>query len=533
MAEVMPSQLMNSVLGKFYDILTNGDDTVPPSEDNFFSWATPGIPVDATEFDFLTQGLTGVVKKEAIAELAAPVPVPAGGGEAPAPSGGVELTPALLEQLRATDTAQLYQEAENFARLVDFVPDVASATNDGMARLAVMNNEGGLSDIYQYTLRMSQVAQTELPQETKDKIEKFRQLLTTSVKKKNLIDDSETEVLEPSTLTKSYNEKLAAYEDAALQYNSRRIDALTASDSAAVHFWGMNANILRNRVKAAMADWVSAGYKNDYEAIAAFIDQVMQRDMALLKQQYRDDLEKARLTGLASGSDFFYTSLAPGNFAKSGGWTKFTFSSSSFDSQVNTSYSTKQWKAEAHGGFMGIFGGGGGGGASESKNEYNSTFKSDRFNLSFEIAQLPIIRDWLKLAYLLSRSWRFDQNNPEAKGEVISDGAKPPKGKMPAIPTSIIFVRNLVLDFGEATGFTDFVAQNSSSSAEVGGSASWGPFSLGGSYSRSSASGSTNRHQGFETSSQGISVNGMQIAGFKCHVLPKSPDPLSTIEKWI
>ena len=531
MAEVLPSELMNSVMGKLYDVLTNGDETVPQSEDNFFSWATPGIPVEATEFDFLTQGLTGVVKKEAIAEIAVPVGA-GGGGEAPAPAP-VELTPALLEQLRATDTAQLYQEAENFARLVDFVPDVASTTNDGFARLAVMNNEGSLSDIYKYALRMSQVAQSELPQETKDKIEKFRNLLSVTVKKKNLIDDTETEVTEPSPLTKAYNEKLAAYEDAALLYNSRRIDALTASDSSAVHYWSMNANILRNKVKAAMADWVSAGYKNDYEAIAAFIDQVMQRDMALLKQEYRDDLEKARLTGLASGSDFFYSSLVPGNFARAGGWTEFKFTNSSFDSQTNTSHSTKQWKAKASASFMGIWGGSGGGSSSSSRNEYHNKFKSDRFALSFEIAQVPIVRPWFKEAFLLSRSWRFDQNNAEAKGEIISDGGKPPKGKMPAYPTAVIFIRNLKLDFGEASGFNDFVAQNTSSSAGAGAKVGWGPFSLGGSYSRSSASGSTERTQHFEASSQGMAVDGMQIAGYKCHVFPKSPDPISTIEKWI
>ena len=528
MAEVIPSQLMNSVMGKLYDILTNGDDTVPSSEDNFFSWATPGIPVDATEFDFLTQGLTGVVKKEAVGELVA---AGAGGGTEAAPPP--PLSPAELERFRAQDTAQLYQEAENFARLVDFVPDVASTTNDGFARLAVMSNEGSLSDIYKYALRMSQVAQSELPQETKDKIEKFRALLTTTVKKKSLIDDTETEVSEPSPLVKAYNEKLAAFQDAALEYNSRRIDALTAADSAAIHFFSMNASILRNKVKAAMADWVNSGYKNDYEQIAAFIDQVMQRDMALLKQEYRDDLEKARLTSPASGSDFFYTSLVPGNFAKASGWTRFNFSNTSYDSQTNTSYATKQWKAEAKASFFGIFGGGGGASSSESKSEYHGTFKSDHFSLVFEVAQVPIVRPWFKEAFLLSRSWRFDQNNPEAKGEVISDGATPPKGKMPAYPTSIIFVRNLHLDFGEASGFNDFVAQNTSSSAGGGGSVSWGPFSLGGSYNRSSASGSTERKQHFEASAQGIHVDGMQIAGFKCHVMPKSPDPLPAIEKWI
>ena len=55
MADVMPSQLANAVLSKFYDVLISGDESVPPSEDNFFSWCTPGIPVEANDFDFLTQ----------------------------------------------------------------------------------------------------------------------------------------------------------------------------------------------------------------------------------------------------------------------------------------------------------------------------------------------------------------------------------------------------------------------------------------------------------------------------------------------
>ena len=184
-----------------------------------------------------------------------------------------------------------------------------STTNDQFARLNVLNSEGSLSDVYRYTLRMSQVMQTELPEETKKKIADLRALLTTTVTKKNLIDGSETQVDEPSELSKAYFEKMAAYESAALEYNARRINALSASTPQDVHYWAMNADILRNQVKAAMMDWVANGYKNDYEEIAAFIDQVMQRDMSLLKQEYLDDLEKARVTGIASGSDFFYTSL--------------------------------------------------------------------------------------------------------------------------------------------------------------------------------------------------------------------------------
>ena len=69
MALVEPSVMLNQIMGKLYNILTNGDDTVPKSEDNFFSWATPGMPIEPTDFEFLSQGLTGVVKKSKLNEL--------------------------------------------------------------------------------------------------------------------------------------------------------------------------------------------------------------------------------------------------------------------------------------------------------------------------------------------------------------------------------------------------------------------------------------------------------------------------------
>jgi hypothetical protein len=424
-------------------------------------------------------------------------------------------------------------QAENFARLVDFVPDVTRADNEQFARLNIMNNEGSLSDIYRYILRMSQVMQSELPAETKKKIEEFRHLLSVTKTKKNLIDGSETQVTEPSPLTQIYFEKMAAYESAALDYNTRRVDALTAADPRAVHYWALNANILRNKVRAAMSDWVNNGYKNDYEQISAFIDQVMLRDMTLLKQEYRDDLERARITGLASGSDFFYSSLIPGNFARSSGWTEFEFFSHDFSSHSSSNHSTRRWQASGGASYLGIFGGRGGASSSRSRSSYNSTFNSDHFHLKFQICQVPIVRPWFKQAFLLSKTWRFDQNNPEAKDEVVSDGGKIPKGLMPAYPTAAIMIRNLTLTLGHSEGFSDFMAEHTSSSASGGGYVHFGPFFGGGSYSRASTSGSTERSYGNTWDKQAMNVPGMQVVGFKCHINPKSPAPLPSITKWV
>lgn len=530
MAEVKPSALANAVMGKLYDVLTNGDETVPKSEDNFFSWCTPGMPVEPEDFEFLKQGLTGVVRKRDLAELSPPGgAAPAGGAEAAAP----ELTPELLSQLRAQDASRMYMQAEGLSRLVDFVPDVTQVQNEQFARFNVMNNEGSLSDIYSLTLRMSQVMHQELDAETKERIEEFRALLNVTTKQKDLITKVETEVSEPSPLVIAYNEHLQAYLSAALEYNSRRIDALTANDPRAVHDWAINANIYREKVKSALRAWETRGYKTQYEKIAAFIEQVQGRDMALLKEDYKDALRKATLTGLASGSEFLYTSLVPSSFATSSGWTKFTFASGDFSSRSSSSESTSSSRVSGGASYFGIFGGRASHSSSQGRKEYQGSFSSDRFSLSFEICQVPIVRPWFKSAFLVSKAWRFDQGNPDVRGKGLSDGGSPPKGMLPAYPTSVVFIRKLSMTIGHSEGFTNFVNEHKSSSTSGGGYVSFGPIFLGGSAGTASSSGSTKRDWGYKYNNQGMEVPGMQIIGFKCHILPKSPDPDPSITQWI
>lgn len=518
---VEPSVIANIVMSKLYNVLTNGDATVPPSTDNFFSWCTPGTPVEASDFEFLTQGLTGIVKKSAVDAMQPSAAAAAGATPPPAPPA---LTQEQLNALMAQDTMRLYVQAENLSRLLDFVPDVAKGTNQQFAQMAVLNNDGTLSDIYDYTLRMSQVMKTELPAETVQKIEKFRGLLQKVVKKKDLITDEEVETVEPSELQKAYFTKMAAYDDAALEYNARRIDALTASDSRAVHDWAINANIYRNKVRAAMADWVASGYKEDFEKIAAFIEQVSRRDMALLQQQYVEDLERARLTSPVSGCDFFFTSLVPGSFATSTGWTRFGFQAGDYETHQNSSYSWSSSKGGGGGGFLG-FGAYASHSSSQSHSEFHGTVDTSHTWMSFEIAQIPIARPWLRPAFLSSHGWRFDQNNVLTKGERLSDGGSPPTGKMPAYPTTAIFIRKLALSFGESHGFSDYVSSTRSSSTSAGGCMSFGPFFLGGSGARRSGSGESQRDYGFKYENNTMFVDGMQLIGFKCHILPKSPDP--------
>jgi len=533
---VEPSVLANSIMGKMYDVLTNGDDTVPKSEDNFFSWETPGLPVVPEDFTFLTQGFTGVVTPAAVKTMLDATQAAAGSGGTASGSTGAAapqgLTDAQLSQLRAQDVSGLFQQAESFARLVDFIPECGSITGRKFSQKMIQADQGSLSDVYEMTLKMSQVMQSVIPPDVQQKIDHFRSLLTATTEKTDLITGDKTQVSGPSPLVQVYNEKMTAFDNAALAYNNARINAMAANDPQSVQYFAINGPILRNQVKAAMDDWIGAGYKNQYEEINAFIAQVEERDLSLLKKAYLDDLEKARLTGIASGSDFFYTALTPAHFATYSGWSRFHFGAGDFSSYASSRFNASGWEASASAGFMG-FGASGSAGHSESKTQYNSSFNSDHTAMSFEICQVAIVRPWMKTSYLNSHTWRFDAGDPDVKGQMLNDDGKPPKGLLPAYPTSIIVIRNLTLDFGDNSGVQSYLHQQDASHAGGGGGVSFGPFSLSASASHWSSNASTQSSAGYSWTDQGLSVPGMQIIGYKCHVLPKSPDPSPSIKNWI
>jgi len=104
---------------------------------------------------------------------------------------------------------------------------------------------------------------------------------------------------------------------------------------------------------------------------------------------------------------------------------------------------------------------------------------------------------------------------------------------MPAYPTSAIFIRDLTLNFGSESGFSDWMTQQSQSAANAGGALTLGPFFLGGSYSRSQDQGKTQGRSQYQYDENGMSVPGMQLIGFKCHINPTSPNPSPAVKEWV
>lgn len=517
--KVLPEELMNSVLGKLMDLITSGDDVVPKSKDNFLTWLTPGTPYHPDDLTFLNEGFTGIYKKKEGDQTDKPT------DKEKTDEGENDSQDVSAEELLAQDSSIKYQQAEALSNILNMIPDTSGVGEGGGFTMNAWNVENNLASAYYQTLKFSQVSDIELDEKIKAKIDKLRGLLQTKKIVKDLITDEESEIIVASPMVNLYNDKLQNYLNVALEYNSRRIEALASKNPTAVHYWAINSSLLRNKVLAAKKDWVTNGYKEQYEQIAAFIGQVEGRSMVALKAKYLDDMEKSTLTGQASGADFYYSSLIPGSFIKSdSGWTEFSFDKG--DSKSDYKFSKKDTSAKAKASYFGF---GASGGGSSSKTKATSKIDSSKFSMRFKIAQVPIYRPWFNVNFLTSKYWRFDQENPEFKNDMVSDGNTPPEGMIPAYTTTAIFIKDLHMNFGEFHAFSEYKKDKISGSGSAG--FSFGPFSAGGSASHSSTKISRENETHFEK--QGISIDGMQLIGFKCHVLQKAPDPNPNIEKWI
>ncbi len=511
----LPDQLMNSVLGKIYDTLAMGgpstnktiglnnvgdQDTQHIKRSNdFFAWVTPSIPYPEEDLDFLAQGFTPSFRKE---------------------EGEPDLTDAEISQKLGADAVKLYNQAQALSYLVDFIPD-ASDVRDGDRNMTtvtqVWNPSNRLSQMYKFVLDASQVIQTPADPEKEERIEKLRGILEEMVEEEDIDLNGNIvmrEVPRETHRAKMYGEYMLAYIAEAMSYNNIRL-AANAGDLKAIQNVAINGILYKQKIRKAYNDWVGRGSKSIIEKVNAAIRQLTGTDLNLIKQGLLEDFDETIVTNPSDNSEFQITKLLPPSFASTT-WNTFTWSSSEYNHHYDRTKT--KWGAGAK--FLGKFSIGGSAGREEE--EINKDIEWDTFSLSFEIAQIPIMRPWFRPEFLTSRYWRF---GPDAKildpsdGEVpLSDGAVPPTGRAPAYTTAIIFVRNLKLNFKTKSGNYDRI----SSKFNAGGSVSVGPFSFGGKYKKDKVE--SDFHS--ETTAEGIYAPGMQVIGFRCHLLGKSPNPI-------
>jgi hypothetical protein len=477
------NDLGNALTTQIYHSVMGGDPSVPPPSDTFFTWCMPGIPFSEKDIDFAADGI-----------YSAPT----------------------AEEVRSR-----LNHAANLAILLDFIPDVDipydNVRQEGMYK---PDAEKRLGAMYRQILRSSKVASDALTRKEKRKLDRFRQLLFETKTVKDLVSGEKRQVTQEGPMLRAYNEKMAAYIAAALAYNAKSVAAASATGAdgrAAVADWAQNAQLYYLNVKQAADAWETAGYRNEVNEINAYINQVTDRSMVTWKQSLEEAYDRALLTAPNAPVAFPYTTLIPGNFASNGGWTTISTSHESIDwAKHNESTS---WHAGG-GVSFGLFSIGGQAGGTNTRLEETSEVNS--FNLSFDLAQLVISRPGISPEWFSSRGWILPEGTGWPFDDMPSDGERPPEGEFIGYATQALFARNVSIRSA------DFVSahEDLSSKLDVGGSIGFGPFNLGGGYSRSD----NDETFASTTDSDELKVNGMQIIGFINHLIGKAPNPLPNLK---
>ncbi len=474
------ADLMKAMIAKLYSTITGNDGNIKIPRNKYVTWFMPGMPFLPQDFLFCSKGLIGTT---------------------------------------AESTAQQYHNAFALSKLFDFVPDVSHPfVDDKMLQAVMTTTQDSISSVYRDVLKYSKVVNLEISEKEQAKIKKYRDLMTITKQVEDIITEEMKEMSEPGPITIAYTAKMNDYLDAADEYMDLLIDAQSAkgSDPEAIRRVAAFANkskFMRKRLEAAEMSWISAGYKNEFEQMNAYINQITQRSMVLYKEDLLRKFEAARLTSPLDGaSDFYYTTLLPGNFASSPGWTKFTFYTGDFASHYEKATST--WGASGGVNF-GLFSVGAS--ASGSKVEVNQNQKASKFYAELEFTQVPICRPWFDPGFFSMRGWTLDElwkTNYGAKK--VSDGKPAPNGRLVAYPVTALFVRNVVFKFDEADSQLKYI----NSQIKAGASVGYGPFHVGGSYSHGKEKRDIAEHkEGGE-----IRIDGMQLIGFVNNMVPNSPD---------
>jgi hypothetical protein len=470
--------LGNALFKELSQIVNGGDEQVRPDTNTFVTWFTPGLAFETSDFNFVSKGL--------------------GGGAS------------------AEEEKKMLQQAFAFANLVDFIPDPTAAHTADHQDRVWRSSEARMSYMYGEILRLSKVADKELTPEQVAEIDRLRGLLQTT--RKSPVDGSEMVVDSP--MAQEYARRMGEYIAAKMAYNNKRVLAMGATGpegKAAVADFSMNGSLYKMQAENALRNWTTLGYKNDVEKIHATINQVTQRSSKLWKQRLLDLLEDSKVSALGPGQEFHYTTLMPADFMTSTGWQ--SYSASHEKLTESTRSTTSSWKAGASLKW-GLFGA-----SPEASGESKST-SADKtvssFKISFEITQAVLLRAFFVPEWFMNQGWTLDKGRGWTFDAFPSDGGDPPKGNFVGYPTTLLFARNIVVESSDlATHVNEF-----SKSLGVGGKVGWGPFSLSGSYAKSSSG----RDFTSENDGNSIKVPGVQALCAVNRLIGRAPNPMDGLK---
>ncbi|MEG1909467.1 MAG: hypothetical protein RR190_00670 [Bacteroidales bacterium] len=390
------------------------------------------------------------------------------------------------------EAKKLLNSAANFSRIANSIP------SNNLVDGSFEQNGKTLCDVFENILNNSKIAASSLSSEEKTKVEECRTFL------------------DNPTIIQAYNENMSAYQTAVARYEELRLDAVFEKNGKAVAKFASQGNGLKKNIETAMNTWISLGYKGEVEKKTAEIQQLNQKGLLSLKSKLVNNLESFKVVDPKTNETFFLSTFYPANFINdSNGWSNFTFNTKHsnkytkdtlMEIKAAVSGMGKSWSFKVDGKYSDAYS------LSEIENE--------EFEISFSLVQVPIGRPWLSPDCLLSGAWKWKTGSDD-----LSNGENPAKGQMIAYPTTAIFIKNIAIKSLAMKDFNELKERT----IEVNAEASFGPIKLSANF---------NDHRKevkstFDSETNTLKVDGMQLIAFKCFALPKCPNPNPNITEWI
>lgn len=536
-----PLVLQQALLGRLYDILTGGSDDVVKTG-NYYSWLSPGMPIDAAEWDFMSGIIHPPIVETLVLEDDDSTADESDDDDNEDDEDVDKIVKRELKQLKFTDadaTRFAIRSAAIFFRLVDSIPEtggwIKSTGDDSIFAGMDSDNDKtiharrigrSITGEYARVLRECEIAEVKQSPANKAKIEALLKILERSVTMK---DENGDDIIDPTTnepiklvsetdIVKAYNKHKQLSEDAELKVRGARVEAMTSDDAMAVAKANQELPILQARFSQARAMWEGMGFKNQVETWIAEIARLAPQTIASYWQRCTSRLESARVEDPQMG-EYYFCSVQSPMILRSGGWTEFSMN------QKNLESSFKSYSKHRSGGLnvpipqtpvtVDLSG-------SDTNSDRKTSFEMTNLKISFKLASTSILRPHIDWSLIKNKRWRFPKGS-----EPLSDGGMPPEGSLQAVPTDVVLIKDLVLSFDEL--------KNKSSSFYKATRGSAGFSVLGMNIGGRVRTGKTTRKNSYEIdeTNGSITVNGTQIIGFRNQLLGAAPDADPDVANWI
>ncbi len=189
-------------------------------------------------------------------------------------------------------------------------------------------------------------------------------------------------------------------------------------------------------------------------------------------------------------------------------WSDITLTSNSLKTSEHSDFQSSGASAGASWGLWS-----GSGGFEQQEGHQSMSKETSNLKAEFKYARVSIVRPWLNFLLFGVDGWKTQTYPTVGK---LSNGTKTQTNSLfPLLTTSFVAVRDLQITADWGKEDMEAIQKSLSTKASFG----WGPFSVSGSYSKSSS----DKKFASEFDGTTISNPGLQIIGWVCSVVPNSP----------